>query len=66
MKANERFNQLLENEEFQNEILKLKNSKGEAQKEFLEKYSISEKEYKYAWRLFNSISFRKKELSRRF
>lgn len=63
MDAKEMFDQLLADENFQDDILKLDNPSEEEQKSISEKYSISAKEFAYARRYFSAISFRKEEIN---
>ena len=63
MDAKEKIIQLLINEEFQDDVLNSDNPLKDEQKTILQKYSITEKEYTYAYRFLSGISFRKEKLS---
>ena len=63
MDAKEKFDLLLADEKFQDDILNLDSSLNDGQKIISAKYSITEKEFAYAVRLFSNISFRKEKLS---
>jgi hypothetical protein len=58
-----RFEQLLSDEEFQNDVLGLENSETVAPETILANYSISEKQLQTARRFFSVLSFRKNQLS---
>jgi hypothetical protein len=58
-----RFDQLLSDEDFQNDVLDLKNSATAAPETILAHYSISEKQLSIAKRFFSVLSFRKEQLS---
>ena len=62
MDAKEKFDQLLADEEFQDEIRNFGNVPKKEQKAVLKKYSITEKEFTYAKRFLSGISFGQKEL----
>jgi ferric-dicitrate binding protein FerR (iron transport regulator) len=57
-----RFEQLLSNEDFQNDVLGLENSETVAPETILSNYSISEKQLQTARRFFSVLSFRKEQL----
>ena len=63
MNTTEIFNQLLADEKFQDDILKLDNPSEDKQKSISTKYSITAKEFAYARRYFSAITFRKEEIS---
>lgn len=58
-----RFDQLLSDEDFQNEVLGLENSETVAPETILANYSISAKQLQTARRFFSVLSFRKEQLS---
>lgn len=63
MDAKEIFDQLLADERFQDDILKLDNPSEEEQKSILKKYSITAKELAYARRYFSAFSFSEEQIS---
>jgi transmembrane sensor len=63
MDAKKIFDQLLADEDFQDDILKLANPSEDEQKSFLAKYSITAKELAYARRYFSIFSFSNEEIN---
>jgi hypothetical protein len=63
MDAKKMFDQLLADEDFQDDILKLDNPSEDEQKSILAKYSITAKELAYARRYFSAFSFSNEEIN---
>jgi transmembrane sensor len=63
MEANERLIQLIVDEEFQDDILNSDHTSDDERKGIIQKYSITEKEYTFAFRFLSGISLRNEKLS---
>ncbi len=63
MEANEKVIQLIIDEEFQDDILNSDHTSDYEQKAIIQKYSITEKEYTFAFRFLSGISFRNEKIS---
>jgi hypothetical protein len=63
MDANEKYTQLLSDEDFQDDIRNFPGFSKEEQKAVLQKYSITEKEFAYAKRFFAGFSFNPEKLN---
>ncbi|MBL7965551.1 MAG: FecR family protein [Prolixibacteraceae bacterium] len=63
MYAQKKIGQLIEDENFQDDIFKIESASAEEQMAFLKKYSITEKEFAYARKFLLNFSFTQKEVS---